>query len=194
MLPGVLYLLLESEELLSALFLHYFSRQQLPTGELWSWAVSWPKQEVGQSEHWAGQSNPGSAPWHAVTTLTVSLTTHSNQSSIPFIYKQIPAIPGKHFRMNHLGWYIWQQMLPVPNNWAPNPVSPSSLPTQTKSVCSLKCEASRFSLLLCRLPFFIFSWKFFYIDIQFWVRWYRVAKYLVISIWHSPQNEVTSWV
>ena len=151
MLPGVLHLPLESEELLSALFLHYFSRQQLPTGELWSWAVSWPKQEVRQSEHWASQSNPGSAPQHAVTTLTVSLTTHSNQSSIPFIYKQIPALPGKHFRMNHLGWYIWQQMLPVSNNWAPNPISPSSPPTQTKSVCSLKCEASRFSLLLCRL-------------------------------------------
>ena len=150
MLPGVLYLLLESKELLSALFLHCFSRQWVPTGELWSWAGSWPKQEVRQSEHWAGQSNPGSAPQHTVTTLTVSLTTHSNQV-VPFIYKQIPALPGKHFGMNHPGWYIWQQMLPVSNNWAPNPVSPSSPPAQTKSVCSLKCEASRFSLLPCRL-------------------------------------------
>lgn len=52
------------------------------------------------------------------------------------------------------------------------------------SLCSLKCEGATF-LFASVPPFFIFSWKFSYIDSQFWVRWYRVAKYLVISIWHS---------
>lgn len=151
MLPGVLYLLLESEELLSAVFLHCFSRQQLPTGELWSWAVSWPKQEVGQGEHRAGQSNPGSAPRHAVTTLTVSLTTHSNQAVSPsFANKSQLSL------VNISGWTIQAGIydskccqFPITEHQIRYHPPPHS--RKQSQVCSLKCEASRFSLLLCRL-------------------------------------------
>lgn len=151
MLPGVLYLLLESEELLSALFLHCFSRQWVPTGELWSWAGSWPKQEVRQSWALSGQSNPGSAPQHTVTTLTVSLTTHSNQAVSPsFTNKSklsLVNIPGRTIRLVYNSKCC--QVSITEHQIRGITLLPAHV--QAKSVCSLKCGRQVSTLLLCRL-------------------------------------------